>query len=100
MQDFTGVPCVVDLVAMRDAIIALGGDPQRINPLVPSELVIDHSVIADVFGRPNAAAANSELEFQRNVERYQLLRWARSEEHTSELQSLMRSSYAVFCLKK
>src|SRR3546814_377566 len=76
MQDFTGVPCVVDLVAMRDAIIALGGDPQRINPLVPSELVIDHSVIADVFGRPNAAAANSELEFQRNVERYQLLRWA------------------------
>src|SRR3546814_4897259 len=106
---------------MRDAIIALGGDPQRINPLVPSELVIDHSVIADVFGRPNAAAANSELEFQRNVERYQLLRWAqqafdnfkvvppdtgichqvnldylsrRSEEHTSELQSLMRISYA------
>src|SRR3546814_19471054 len=61
---------------MRDAIIALGGDPQRINPLVPSELVIDHSVIADVFGRPNAAAANSELEFKRNVERYQLLRWA------------------------
>src|SRR3546814_941999 len=98
MQDFTGGPCVVDLVAMRDAIIALGGDPQRINPLVPSELVIDHSVIADVFGRPNAAAANSELEFQRNVERYQLLR--RSEEHTSELQSLMRISYAVFCLKK
>src|SRR3546814_8335091 len=107
MQDFTGGPCVVDLVAMRDAIIALGGDPQRINPLVPSELVIDHSVIADVFGRPNAAAANSELEFQRNVDRYQLLRWAqqafdnfkvvppdRSEEHTSELQSLMRISYA------
>ena len=76
MQDFTGVPCVVDLVAMRDAIIALGGDPQRINPLVPSELVIDHSVIADVFGRPDAFAINAELEFQRNVERYQLLRWA------------------------
>src|SRR3546814_15709742 len=73
---FPGVPCVVDLVAMRDAIIALCSDPQRINPLLPSELVIDHSVIADVFGRPNAAAANSELEFQRNVERYQLLRWA------------------------
>ncbi|MEO6102390.1 MAG: aconitate hydratase, partial [Pseudoxanthomonas sp.] len=76
MQDFTGVPCVVDLVAMRDAIITLGGDPQRINPLVPSELVIDHSVIADVFGRPDAFAANAGLEFQRNVERYQLLRWA------------------------
>ena len=76
MQDFTGVPCVVDLVAMRDAIIALGGDPQRINPLVPSELVIDHSVIADVFGRPDAFAENAQLEFQRNVERYQLLRWA------------------------
>ncbi|WP_320109455.1 aconitate hydratase AcnA [Alkalimarinus alittae] len=75
MQDFTGVPCVVDLVAMRDAIIALGGDPQRINPLVPSELVIDHSVIADVFGQANAFTANAELEFQRNVERYQLLRW-------------------------
>ncbi|MGB3460483.1 aconitate hydratase [Rhodanobacter lindaniclasticus] len=76
MQDFTGVPCVVDLVAMRDAIIALGGDPQRINPLVPSELVIDHSVIADVFGTPEAFATNAELEFQRNVERYQMLRWA------------------------
>ncbi len=76
MQDFTGVPCVVDLVAMRDAIIGLGGDPQRINPLVPSELVIDHSVIADVFGRPDAFAINAGLELERNVERYQLLRWA------------------------
>ncbi len=76
LQDFTGVPCVVDLVAMRDAIIALGGDPQRINPLVPSELVIDHSVIADEFGTPEAFATNAELEFQRNIERYQLLRWA------------------------
>ena len=76
MQDFTGVPCVVDLVAMRDAIIALGGDPQRINPLVPSELVIDHSVIADAFGQSDAFAVNAELEFERNVERYQLLRWA------------------------
>ncbi len=76
MQDFTGVPCVVDLVAMRDAIIALGGDPQRINPLVPSELVIDHSVIADAFGHPDAFGINAELEFKRNVERYQLLRWA------------------------
>jgi aconitate hydratase len=76
MQDFTGVPCVVDLVAMRDAITALGGDPARINPLIPTELVIDHSVIADVFGRPNAFRVNAELEFERNAERYQLLRWA------------------------
>ncbi|MGH8114985.1 MAG: aconitase family protein, partial [Rhodanobacteraceae bacterium] len=76
MQDFTGVPCVVDLVAMRDAIIALGGDPERINPLIPGELVIDHSVIADVFGTPEAFGTNATLEFQRNQERYQLLRWA------------------------
>lgn len=74
MQDFTGVPCVVDLVAMRDAITALGGDVRRINPLIPTELVIDHSVIADVFGRPDAFAANAALEFQRNAERYKLLR--------------------------
>ncbi|MBX3087632.1 MAG: aconitate hydratase [Cryobacterium sp.] len=76
LQDFTGVPCVVDLVAMRDAMDALGGDPQKINPLIPSELVIDHSVIADAFGTPTAFHINSELEFQRNKERYQLLRWA------------------------
>ncbi|MEO7067495.1 MAG: aconitate hydratase [Rhodanobacter sp.] len=76
MQDFTGVPCVVDLVAMRDAIIALGGDPKRINPLIPGELVIDHSVIADAFGTGDAFATNAKLEFERNVERYQLLRWA------------------------
>ncbi|MFC3774332.1 aconitate hydratase [Mycolicibacterium holsaticum] len=76
MQDFTGVPCVVDLVAMRDAIADLGGDTQRINPLCPTELVIDHSVIADVFGRPDAFQINAELEFERNSERYQLLRWA------------------------
>ncbi|MEO6792355.1 MAG: aconitate hydratase [Mycobacterium sp.] len=75
MQDFTGVPCVVDLVAMRDAITELGGDAQRINPLCPTELVIDHSVIADVFGRADAFAINAELEFERNSERYQLLRW-------------------------
>ncbi|WP_446666357.1 aconitate hydratase AcnA [Flexivirga sp. B27] len=75
MQDFTGVPCVVDLVAMRDAITELGGDPARINPLIPTELVIDHSVIADVFGRPDAFRVNAELEFERNAERYQLLRW-------------------------
>ncbi|OBB69438.1 aconitate hydratase AcnA [Mycobacterium sp. 852014-50255_SCH5639931] len=76
MQDFTGVPCVVDLVAMRDAIADLGGDTKRINPLCPTELVIDHSVIADVFGRPDAFRINAELEFERNAERYQLLRWA------------------------
>ncbi|HET9841415.1 MAG TPA: aconitate hydratase [Nocardioides sp.] len=76
MQDFTGVPCVVDLVAMRDAITELGGDASRINPLVPTELVIDHSVIADVFARRDAYAINAELEFERNAERYQLLRWA------------------------
>lgn len=75
MQDFTGVPCVVDLVAMRDAIADLGGDTKRINPLCPTELVIDHSVIADVFGRTDAFAINAELEFERNSERYQLLRW-------------------------
>ncbi|MFI8694274.1 aconitate hydratase [Dietzia maris] len=76
MQDFTGVPCVVDLVAMRDAITDLGGDPKKINPLIPGELVIDHSIIADVFGRPDAFEVNAELEFGRNQERYQLLRWA------------------------
>ncbi|OBG22781.1 aconitate hydratase [Mycolicibacterium celeriflavum] len=76
MQDFTGVPCVVDLVAMRDAITDLGGDAQRINPLCPTELVIDHSIIADVFGRADAFRTNAELEFDRNEERYQLLRWA------------------------
>lgn len=76
MQDFTGVPCVVDLVAMRDAIIGLGGDPRRINPLIPAELVIDHSVVVDVFGHGDAFTTNASLEFQRNVERYQVLRWA------------------------
>jgi aconitate hydratase len=76
LQDFTGVPCVVDLVAMRDAMAALGGDPNLINPLIPTELVIDHSVIADVFARPDAFRMNADLEFERNGERYQLLRWA------------------------
>ena len=76
LQDFTGVPCVVDLVAMRDAMADLGGDPRRINPLIPAELVIDHSVIADVFGRADAFRRNADLEFERNQERYQLLRWA------------------------
>ena len=75
MQDFTGVPAVVDLAAMRDATTALGGDPQRVNPLVPVDLVIDHSVMVDVFGRPDAYARNVELEYSRNKERYQFLRW-------------------------
>ena len=75
MQDFTGVPCIVDLVAMRDAIGDLGGDARRINPLIPTELVIDHSVIVDVFGRADAFLTNATLEFERNAERYQLLRW-------------------------
>jgi len=75
LQDFTGVPCVVDLAAMRDAIVALGGDPDRVNPLQPVELVIDHSVQVDYFGRPDAFALNAELEFSRNRERYAFLRW-------------------------
>ncbi len=75
MQDFTGVPAVVDLATMREAMRDLGGDPGRINPLAPAELVIDHSVIADIFGSPDAFSRNVELEYQRNVERYQFLRW-------------------------
>src|SRR3954452_612067 len=75
LQDLTGVPAVVDLAAMREAMQALGGDPKKINPLIPAELVIDHSVVADVFGRPDAFARNVELEFQRNFERFQFLRW-------------------------
>jgi aconitate hydratase len=75
MQDLTGVPAVVDLAAMREAMQALGGDPTKINPLIPAELVIDHSVVADVFGRPDAFSRNVELEFQRNKERFAFLRW-------------------------
>ena len=75
LQDFTGVPCVVDLAAMRDAMVALGGSPSRVNPLQPVELVIDHSVQVDYFGRPDAFALNAELEFSRNRERYAFLRW-------------------------
>jgi aconitate hydratase len=75
MQDFTGVPCIVDLATMREAMVELGGDPAKINPLVPTELVIDHSVIIDVFGRPDAFERNVEIEYQRNGERYQFLRW-------------------------
>ncbi|MDO9377494.1 MAG: aconitate hydratase [Nocardioidaceae bacterium] len=75
MQDFTGVPCVVDLATMREAMADLGGDATKINPLAPAELVIDHSVIADVFGTPEAFERNVEIEYERNRERYQFLRW-------------------------
>ena len=75
MQDFTGVPCIVDLAAMREAMTALGGAPARISPLRPAELIIDHSVIADHFGQPGSLERNIELEYQRNRERYQFLRW-------------------------
>ncbi|WP_288971623.1 aconitate hydratase AcnA [uncultured Mesorhizobium sp.] len=75
MQDFTGVPAVVDLAAMRDGLASLGGDPQKINPLVPVDLVIDHSVIVDEFGTPMAFARNVELEYERNEERYKFLKW-------------------------
>jgi aconitate hydratase len=78
MQDFTGVPCVVDLATMREAVVELGGDPKRVNPLAPAELVIDHSVITDVFGRADALERNIEFEYQRNHERYQFLRWGQT----------------------
>jgi aconitate hydratase len=78
MQDFTGVPCVVDLATMREAVRDLGGDPTRINPLAPAEMVIDHSVIIDVFGRADAFERNVEIEYRRNGERYQFLRWGQT----------------------
>jgi len=78
MQDFTGVPAVVDLATMREAVVELGGDATKINPLAPAELVIDHSVIADLFGTPDSFARNVELEYERNKERYQFLRWGQT----------------------
>ncbi len=75
LQDFTGVPCVVDLAAMRDAVVKLGGEASQINPLIPSELVIDHSVQVDVYGRADALELNGQIEFERNQERYSFLRW-------------------------
>ena len=75
MQDFTGVPCVVDLATMREAIVELGGDPSKVNPLAPAELVIDHSVIADVFGTKDSFEKNTDIEYERNRERYRFLRW-------------------------
>ena len=78
MQDFTGVPCVVDLATMREAMAGLGGDPVKINPLSPAELVIDHSVIVDAFGTPDALRINTDIEYERNRERYQFLRWGQT----------------------
>src|ERR1700730_1320100 len=78
MQDFTGVPCIVDLAAMREAIIKLGGDPQKVNPLAPAELVIDHSVQVDEYGASDSLQRNNEIEFQRNGERYMFLRWGQT----------------------
>jgi aconitate hydratase len=75
LQDFTGVPCVVDLAAMRDAMKVMGGDPRKINPLQPVELVIDHSIQVDRYGSPDAAEENARIEFERNRERYLFLRW-------------------------
>src|SRR5580658_411881 len=78
MQDFTGVPCIVDLAAMREAIVKLGGDPQKVNPLATAELVIDHSVQVDEYGAADSLQHNNEIEFQRNGERYMFLRWGQT----------------------
>ncbi|UBQ03937.1 aconitate hydratase [Curtobacterium sp. TXMA1] len=78
MQDFTGVPCIVDLATMREAMAQIGGDPNKINPLSPAEMVIDHSVVADLFGREDALQRNTDLEYERNGERYQFLRWGQT----------------------
>ena len=78
MQDFTGVPCIVDLATMREAIVDLGGDPGKVNPLAPAELVIDHSVIADVFGTKDSFSQNTDIEYERNQERYRFLRWGQT----------------------
>ena len=78
LQDFTGVPCIVDLAAMREAIVKLGGNPERVNPLAPAELVIDHSVQVDEYGTAEALAANNKIEFERNIERYGFLRWGQT----------------------
>src|SRR5690606_30383748 len=75
LQDFTGVPCVVDLAAMRSAMVKMGGDPRKVNPLCPADLVIDHSVQVDAFGSSAALTINAQKEFERNTERYQFLKW-------------------------
>merc|ERR1719210_704575 len=76
MQDLSGIPALIDLSAMRDALAAQGGDPRRVNPLSPVDLVVDHSVVVDVAGRPDALARNMEIELARNRERFEFLRWA------------------------
>ncbi|HEY5102843.1 MAG TPA: aconitate hydratase AcnA, partial [Steroidobacteraceae bacterium] len=81
LQDFTGVPCIVDLAAMREAIVKLGGNPERVNPLAPAELVIDHSVQVDEYGTAQSLAANNKIEFERNIERYGFLRWGQTAFH-------------------
>ena len=81
LQDFTGVPCIVDFAAMRDAVVKLGGSATRINPLIPSELVIDHSVQVDSFGKPDSRDINGQIEFARNGERYSFLRWGQKAFH-------------------
>jgi aconitate hydratase len=78
LQDFTGIPAVVDLAAMRDAMIELGGDVGKVNPLMKADLVIDHSIIAEISGVSNAFELNAEIEFNRNLERYQFLRWGQT----------------------
>jgi len=83
MQDFSGLPAVVDLAAMRTAIARLGGDPKSINPLVPVDLVIDHSIQVDFFANADALQRNTEMEFQRNHERYEFLKWGRKYSRTS-----------------
>src|SRR5690606_3934393 len=85
LQDFTGVPAVVDLAAMRDAMAEMGGDPTKINPLFPSELVIDHSVQIDHFGTSDSLSLNTKLEYLRNAERYQLLRWGQTSYNNFEV---------------
>src|ERR1700704_2560540 len=85
LQDFTGVPCVVDLAAMRDAIVRLGGDPDKVNPLAPAELVIDQAVPVDEYGSPGALAANNKIEFERNGERYSFLRWGQTAFHNFQV---------------
>ena len=81
LQDFTGVPCVVDLAAMRDAVESLGGSPEKVNPLIPVDLVIDHSVIVEYAGASDSYEKNTSIEFQRNVERYKFLKWGRWSAH-------------------
>ena len=83
LPDFTGVPCVVDLAALRSAMVRMGGDPSRINPIIPVDLVIDHSVQVDAFGSSDALRINAEYEFARNIERYEFLHWGQKASRTS-----------------